>query len=82
MKIISDFFGKYMAIIVLAVSVIALLKPETCFERTEVADMKRINSMLAIIMAAIICATSVCPVLAAEESDSGSTTTASEATPA
>ena len=30
MKIISDFFGKYMAIIVLAVSVIALLKPEAC----------------------------------------------------
>ena len=36
--------------------------------------------MLAIIMAAIICATSVCPVLAAEETDSGSTTIASEAT--
>ena len=44
--------------------------------------MKRSSSMLAIIMAAIICATSVCPVLAAEETDSGSTTIASEATPA
>ena len=30
MKRISDFIGKYMAIIVLAVSVIALLKPEAC----------------------------------------------------
>ena len=30
MKRVSDFIGKYMAVIVLAVSVLALFKPETC----------------------------------------------------
>ena len=30
MRTVSDFIGKYMAVIVLAVSVVALFKPETC----------------------------------------------------
>ncbi len=46
MKALSDFFGKYMAIIVLAVSVLALFRPESCLW----VQTGWINSLLMVVM--------------------------------